>query len=420
MKAVLFVLDTLRADHLGCYGYFRDTSPTIDKLAKEGVIFPDSHASAVATGPGFTCIITGLASVNNKFYLTPFNIPNAINFDDDILTFPEMIWDGSDVTTAAFDNLMNFRSHMKQFVRGFEYYVNVTRTSNWIHHHVVGGSVNERLLPWIRHHADEDFFLFVHYWDPHGPYNQPDEFGNLFHHEKGNLSDLKVVSAPAGYDYVPGWGKADEIFEGDDIKPTSGPSKHPRSIDTYDGEIKYTDYLIQQVLEELDKQGVLEDTSILITADHGEQLGQHGMYGHGGLHEAVVYVPIILWGRGIPKGKEMGGFVQHVDLAPTILELFGIKEYPEMDGMSLLPVVEEKEKTRDRIFLESNGQRAIMENGIKYIWHKDGSEELYNVEEDPMEVINLAEEQKDKASSMREELFQWVEANLKGKPDPLG
>jgi len=111
MNVIWFVVDTLRADHLSCYGYFRETSPNIDRLAREGVLFEDSYASAIATGPGFTSLFTGLAAINHGFYLTPWNVPNAPLLDDRIVTLPELIQVRGDYTTAAFDNLINFRSH---------------------------------------------------------------------------------------------------------------------------------------------------------------------------------------------------------------------------------------------------------------------------------------------------------------------
>ena len=119
INCMLFVIDTLRDDHLSCYGYFRDTSPNIDRLAKEGVLFKDAHASAIPTGPGFTSIITGLSPIHHHFYLTPWNLPNLIGFDDAIPTLPEIIQDSiGGYTTAAFDNLINFSSHMDHFCKG--------------------------------------------------------------------------------------------------------------------------------------------------------------------------------------------------------------------------------------------------------------------------------------------------------------
>jgi len=99
MNVVLAVINTLRAEHLGCYGYFRNTSPYIDKLTKGDVLFENFHASAVATGSDFTSIFTGLFPIQNKFYLSPQNLPNFINFDNEIPTLLEIIWEnGSWVT----------------------------------------------------------------------------------------------------------------------------------------------------------------------------------------------------------------------------------------------------------------------------------------------------------------------------------
>ena len=417
LNVILIVIDTLRADHLSCYGYFRNTSPNIDRLAREGVLFKDAHATAIATGPGFSSIITGLSPIHHHFYLTPWSLPNLIDFDDAIPTLPELIQDlVGGYTTVAFDNLINFASHMDQFVRGFEFYINVTRSSRPVHHTIVGGEVNRRLLPWLRQHAGESFFLFTHYWEPHTPYNQPEKFRHAFSHSPGDLSDLQVREAPAGYSYVPGWGKVGELWEPD-------PSKSEVTIDLYDGEIRYVDHLIGELVNTLEELGIAEKTVIIITSDHGEQLGQHGIYGHQMLHEAVIYIPLIVWGPGIiPAGKGIGGYAQQADIAPTILALLGAqgKELPQFDGENLLPVIEGKEPLREEIFVEDDAWRAVVWGNWKYIrGYFSGTEELYNLESDPMEVIDLAAEEKVLVERMRQRLSQWVQGNLGGQPDPL-
>ncbi len=421
MKIFLIVIDTLRADHLSCYGYFRDTSPNIDRLAKEGVIFENFHASAIPTGPGFTSIITGLFPIQNKFYFNPHNLPN-IEFDDDIPTLAEMIWENGGYTTAAFDGLINFRSHMDQFVRGFEYYINVTRTAMPKHHLVVGGEINRRLLPWIKSHSEEDIFVFIHYWEPHTPYNQPEEYRDIFKHKKGNLSDLKVCKAPAGYEYVPGWGKVGELWE-EDLEEKKGDvlTTARRTIDLYDGEIKYTDYLISQIVKTIKEERIDKDSIIILTADHGEQLGQHGMYGHAGLHEANTLIPFIAWGPGqnIPQGKKLKGYAQHTDIVPTVLDLITAEKRPEMAGESLLRAMNGKEPLREEIFMEGYLMRGIIRRSWKYIWHLDGREELYNMEKDPMEVINLVDKEKEVRKELRCSLERWVYKNLHHREDPI-
>ncbi|KYH36415.1 MAG: Arylsulfatase A [Candidatus Bathyarchaeota archaeon B24] len=417
LNCILIVVDTLRADHLGCYGYFRDTSPNIDRLAREGVLFKDMHASAIPTGPGFTSIITGLSPIHHHYYLTPWNIPNLIDFDDAIPTLPELIQDLiGGYTTAAFDNLMNFSSHMDHMVRGFEYYVNVTRTSKPIHHHVRGDQVNSRLIPWLRAHRRENFFVFVHYWDPHTPYNQPEEFRSIFHHEPGRLDDLEVKTAPAGYRYVPGWGRVGELWE-------PRPEEGKPTIDLYDGEIRFVDSLIGEVVEALEELDISDKTVVIITSDHGEQLGQHGLYDHRGLHESVVYIPLVIWAPAmLPTGKIVEGYVQQADIAPTILSILGAgeKDLPTFDGVDLLPIIDGEKPPRDEIYIENHEQRAVVEGEWKYIRNYfERTEELYNLEDDPMEVVNLAAEERSRVKAMREKLFRWVDENLKGRLDPM-
>lgn len=425
MNVVWFCVDTLRADHLSCYNYFRKTSPTLDRLAEEGALFTGSRANAVATGPGFTSMFTGQYAVNNEWYMTPFDVGNLINFPDDHPVLPEWIQDHGGITTAAFDNLFQFASHMKQFVRGFEYYVNVTRTSKPIHHHVVGGAVNQRLLPWIRQHRDERFFLFVHYWDPHMPYNQPDGYARPFVHERGQQGDLPVKRATAGYEYIPGWGTKDRIpdLEGPaDFAPgPESPSRWPRSVDSYDGEILYTDSLIQEALDELENAGILDDTAILINADHGEQLLQHyESWGHPGLHDGNVFTPLIVWRPGlVPAGARPQGYVHHIDVAPTILDLLGVEIPETIDGRSLLSLLADEWEGRDHYFTEAMGMRALTRGGWKYIWHKCAADEMYDLTADPLEQVNLVEGAPEKAGPLREELLEWVAQNLDGRNDPI-
>lgn len=416
-NVIVFDIDTLRTDHLGCAGYFRDTSPTIDRLAREGVFFPDMHASGVATGPGQTSMVTGLAPISHHFYLTPFNLPNLIDFDDDIPTLAELVQDVvGDMTTATFDNLINFKSHMDQFVRGYEYYVNCSRTAQPIHHHLVGGDLNKRLVPWIAAHADESFFLWVHYWDPHTPYNQPDAYRDLWPTPRGNHASLPHKRAGAGYDYVPGWGAEGQLWD-----PPDEPDAN--TIELYDGEIRYTDDLLAEVLGEVERQGLSDETVVVVTSDHGEQLGQHGMYGHAMLHEAVVQVPLVLWGPGVlPSGRVVPGYAQHADIAPTILDILGADpaQLPRFDGESLLPAIRAEADLRDEMLIEGGTWRALVRDGFKFIrGHLADVPELYDLANDPMEIINLADAEPERCAAMRRGLAQRVRQALGDQPDPL-
>ncbi|MFH1422965.1 MAG: sulfatase [Planctomycetota bacterium] len=425
MNVIWFVIDTLRSDHLSCYNYFRTTSPNIDRLAAKGILFENSYSSAIATGPGFTSLFTGLAAINNGFYLTPWNVPNEPLLDDNIVTLPEIIQTRGYYTTAAFDNLVNFRSHMKQFVRGFEYYINITKSPSWLHHHTIAEEVNHRLLPWLEQHTKEQFFAFVHYWDPHTPYNMPAKSRGKFSKKNG---DLITQKAPDGYEYVPGWGLADKL-----------PAESDRySIDLYDDEIFYTDYCLGLVMKKLEELGIDNNTVIVVTSDHGEDLDLHGLWGHATLHDTTIRVPLIIYDpKSKLSGKRITDFAQHVDNLPTILEYFPSQERPEFgriqqaeympeipekfDGESLLALAEGKRGGRKEIVVETGEQRAYISPPWKLIWHKNGhSVELFNTANDPLELNDRSENEKETVNKLSEKLQDWVNKNLSNKrKDPI-
>jgi len=440
MNIVLIVIDTLRADHLSCYGYFRETSPTLDRIAKEGVLFENYYASGIATGPGFTSIITGRYPTTHKYYLTPYNVTNVLSFDDNIPVLAEIMWVNG-YTTVAIDNLINFKSRPKHFLRGYEYYINPSKSPFVPAASLMAEQANKKIIPWIKAHSYERFFMFIHYWDPHLPYNQPRAYRELYRHEKGKFGDLKILESPDGYKYVPGWGKLDEIVEESD----------GRTIDLYDGEIAYVDNAIAEVVETLKDEGILDDTLLIITSDHGEGLGQHGIWGHAGLHENIIKLPLILrYPKKFPKGIRVKSYVQHADIVPTILELAGIDNQYVFDGSSLRKSI--NSNIRDFAVSEAWGERAIIFNEWKLIIHYErelrvlkeiypkpftrqnyralipilrktfikGNKgyELYNIVNDPMEIHNLAEEYPSKVKELEEMIEKWIVSKV-GDNDPI-
>ncbi len=415
MNVLYIVIDTQRADHLSCYGYFRKTSPNLDKLAEEGVLFENCIASDIATGPAFTTLITGMFGMQHRFLVTPHNYPNVgASLDDNIPTIAELFWDAG-YTTVALDNIVNFKSHPKHFVRGYEFYINATGTSRSIHHHVTADQINERLIPWLETFGRKRrFFAFVHYWDPHGPYNQPEEFKAKFRHEEDMPQPVK---AEAGYEYIPGWGKVDEI--------------RPDVVDLYDGEVAYVDDRIGQVLSALDELGLLDETLVVITADHGELLGEHNFVGHAYLYQPNIHIPLILWRPGLlPQGVRIPHLVQSADIVPTILDLAGIEIPPTMGGQSLLPLI--RGESEGRGFAASTwkaGPQAwrSFQRGewkLMQIWDLTKKAlarlELYNLKSDPVEAVNLADSEREKVAQLTWSLEPWFLSFLgPGEEDPL-
>ncbi|MCW3978227.1 MAG: sulfatase-like hydrolase/transferase, partial [Candidatus Bathyarchaeota archaeon] len=173
MKVILLVIDTLRADHLGCYGYYRETSPYMDEVAKRSVLFENAYPSDVPTQPSFTSMFTGLRGIHSG--VVSHSKTESLSEDAPYLT---EILARNGVTTAAVSTLDMMR---RWFARGFHYYFNPVAGNRRRLQQVDAEEINAVALPWIREHEDEGFFLFLHYWDPHGLYKPPEEYRRLFY-----------------------------------------------------------------------------------------------------------------------------------------------------------------------------------------------------------------------------------------------
>jgi arylsulfatase A-like enzyme len=288
------------------------------------------------------------------------------------------------------------------------------------------------MIEWLETYAGEEapFFLFAHYWLPHTPYSQPEPYRTLFSHKPGDHSDLEVRTAGAGYEYVQGWGTVDDMVEGETkfLRPYYNEIEEIVSIDLYDGATRYIDSQIGRVLQGLKDLGLYKDTLIILTSDHGEGLGQHGVWGHGTVYDHTVYVPIILKHPDLPQRKAVDGYVQHVDLFPTIQEITGATQWPDftyysddgddptLDGHSLVSMAGGGSPVRDRIYVEAGDRRRGVRTGAwKLVADLESPDEaqataLYNILNDPMEVRDLAAAEPQIASQLRADLVAWLEA----------
>ena len=436
MNVVYIVIDTLRADHLSCYGYFRKTSPNIDKLAEDGILFLNCYSEFPYTLPSFTSHITGICGVGTGIVANAWRKLNErhIILDDRIPTIAEILFHNG-YTTVAVDNMVNFGYHPKWFVRGYQYYINprprppytnddmlyndIVRNTDM----VLAEEVNHHVVKWLEMHGREGrFFLFIHYWDPHTPYNMPKEYSdNFYDNFYYKPPTVKVLD---GIEYVPGWGRASDLT-----------GKRKEYVRLYDCEIYYVDAQIGKVLEKLKEMGIYDDTLIIITSDHGEIMFEHhpGLskerieFGHGLLYNEVLRVPLIL---KLPnqqfKGKRIEAFVQTIDIFPTILEIANVEGKFITDGISLLNLIKgEKGKVRDVVmgtYVSKNfTARSIMTKEWKYIEYNPLDIELYNISNDPFELNNLAKENDEMASDLHQKLENTVNRYVCrwSKPDPL-
>ncbi|OYT43871.1 hypothetical protein B6U84_05330 [Candidatus Bathyarchaeota archaeon ex4484_40] len=257
MKVILFVIDTLRADHLGCYGYGKETSPNIDRLADEGVLFENAYPSDVPTQPSFTSMFTGQRGIMTGVvsHSRTESLSESIPYLTEILA-------QNGVTTAAVSTLYMMR---RWFARGFKYYMNPVAGIRRKLQQVDAEEINEMALPWIREHKDEDFFLFVHYWDPHSIYRPPEPYRRLFY--QGDETDpenrsLDVLRTQPVWPFIKR--HLDAMKENiTDIEYV---------IAQYDGEIRYADDNFGELLNLLEDLGIYDETAIIFTSDHGESL----------------------------------------------------------------------------------------------------------------------------------------------------
>jgi arylsulfatase A-like enzyme len=378
-NVILIVVDALRAQELSCYGYNRNTTPHIDQFAKNGTLFEKAFCPLPATQPSFSTLLTSLHPYSHGVLRHGWALSN------DAITLPELLKvKGFD--TAAVAGASNLDS-LFGLSQGFDFYEdslgskekarNPDRRKRWQRR---AGEVNDVVFHWLESRkSDKPFFLMMHYFDPHAPYEPPPPFDTKFPSDQTQSGQWRAA---------------------------------------YDGEVAYVDTQFQRLLDKLDEMNLTDHTLIIFTADHGESLGEHGWQGHDQkVYDEDIHIPLIFSGPGIPKGKRVPALVQNIDLTPTILECEDFPVPTFFQGRSLLPVIETG-KGRDFIFVQiakrpDNFEKltpdwqkypetvwAIRTENEKLIWASDGKREFYDLQHDPTEQQNIYEQRKEKATEI--------------------
>ena len=423
MKVILIVIDTLRADHLSCYGYDRKTSPNIDEFAFQGVLFSRAYPTDVPTQPSYTAMFTGQRGVKTGI------VSHSLTEDlrDDIPFLPQILAEHG-YTTAAVSTLYSMR---KWFSRGFQYYMNPAAGAPSRIQTVDADEINSYAIPWIKHNSNKDFFMFVHYWDPHEPYTPPKKYRELWY--EGDPTDpsnhsLDEVKKQILWPFI--YLHLRAIRDINNLQDDITDIEFVRA--QYDGEITYVDEKVGELLRTLDEVGITDDTLVILTADHGESLGEHHFYfDHADVYEPTIHVPLIIRHPQLfPKGKRIEALVQLIDIPYLILELLEVPIPNQFQGRSLKSLIYgEAEDIYSEIYsnqgLWSCKRTIITKDGWKLIktidqgfWNTP-SKELFNLKNDPEEKYNLAEEEKDLVDHLELKMNRWLEENLNGKPDPL-
>jgi len=413
MNVIFIAIDTLRADRLTCYGYSKSTSPNLERISKEGVLFEKFYASDIPTQPAYTTIYTSLYGVNHGIVS---HGSAEQNLSENISTLPQILREKG-VHTAAVDNLLGMKHW---FGLGYNEYFDTSKKMQL----VTAEEVNSIVLPWLKRNKKTPFFLFIHYWDPHTPYTPPQKYRRLFYEGDEKDPSNRSMEKFKDYIYYPLFQRVigEPLGEITDVEYISAQ---------YDAEIRYVDERVGEVIGLLEELKLSEETLLIITSDHGESLTEHGIYfDHHGVYETTIRVPLILWWKGnLPSGKKIKDFFEHVDLLPTILDAFGIRREEKMEGVSLLSVIEGKKKIQREFICcgecTYQAKRCINTGKWKLIKSIGGDlyhrpkYELYWLEKDPEEKENLAEKYPEIVDRLEIQLTRWVEEKLGESPDPI-
>ncbi len=383
-NVILIAVDTLRADHMSCYGYAKETTPRLDALAADGVRFDQVASNANWTCPSFASIFTGVVPSRHGVFSYGPRSP----LPDTLETLAERFQKAGWATEAIAYKPPLYDGGFEQ---GFDIALNVPREA------VRGEDNLIEALAWLEANADRRNFLFLHFNDPHQPFTQPAPYDTLFGDDPAEHGiELPYSLYTSGY------------------PATEAKRAVVRSL--YDGEVAYVDNRIGAFLDALKARGLYEDAVIGFVADHGEQLWEHGGFGHGGnmLFDEVVRVPLIIkpgagdFARGTMVESQVRGF----DVMPTLLDLAGIPVGDDLDAESLVPLLGPSPVGSDRVAVTEITGRMIglRSTGWKYLlsYGRRSRERLFDLTADPGEKLDIAAEQPAQVALLRAQTLEYL------------
>ena len=413
---VLMGVDSLLADHMGCYGYHRLTTPHIDRFARGGTLFERTYSPHIPTTSAYASMLTGMDCFSTQVVALKHKGP--LRFE--VKTLADILCEAGYNTTCV-----GFSGNPSS--RGFDDYLDYAGWGSSAEgRSPKAQNLNEVTIPELNHLIDQKapFFLFLRHMDPHSPYLPPAPYERMFYHgdecDPKNKSMEPVMNFKPFSDYFASW-----------MPP--GITDKDYVIAQYDGAIAYMDACIQTLFTALETHGILDETIIIINGDHGETLYDHECwFDHHGLYDVTLHVPLIIRYPGkVPAGKRLGGYNQHKDLVPTILELAEIQTDIEFDGKSLMPMVNGEVASHESEFyitectwMRKHGWRTPQWKLILALepdFHFKPPVELYNLVADPDENNNLAEAHPDIVATLEGRMQRWIAKREKesGMENPM-
>jgi len=363
---LLIGVDTLRRDALGIYGGRTEVTPRIDSLAANSVIFDNAWSQAPYTGPSFASMLTGKFPSGNSPTLARLHLPAQVE------TIAERLLPEGFATQMVCGNpyMGTLRSG---FYQGFE--------GLWYTPNAPPDKSVEAAKNFIDLNDNRDWFLFLHFIDPHGPYDPPES----------------LIEKLCGRNYA---GKYLESFsETRDWRITSSippETDVTRAHELYEAEVADVDAAVGDLFDFLNRNNLLENTLVIFAADHGEEFYEHKRYGHGqSLYDEMVHLSLMVWGDGFAPGTRMGTPVANIDIVPTILKFAEIAVPEDLPGIPLQDSILENNINTRIIFGEGNLRQSFPHKfAVEMPWkaivnYFTGETQLYNLQDDPGETANL-------------------------------
>jgi arylsulfatase A-like enzyme len=418
MNLLLITIDALRADHLTCLGYSRKITPNLDYFADNGVLFTQAISTSHMTPTSFVSMLTSTFPLMNGGW---FDISKRG------ITLP-LVLKAHGYHIAAFLSNPWLTSHYG-YHKGFDVFDNSISESGMVmkvlgklirkHIQVTppfakAQELNKKGIKWLHDNRD-NFFLWLHYMDVHGPYGLLRNSISLYR----SLLRMRVNQALGRSTY--------RAMKSNSLMPKGGIN---RFIDLYDAQIRYVDKMFGYLLHKLMELDILKDTLVVVTADHGQQFMEHGYYGHhSGLYDELIHVPLIIIGPRL-KSQIITQQVSLLDLAPTILDMAGIEKPKAFLGDSLLGLMRGSSSEGGRLGaisetdvplgmsrLRGNQKRldaklrviSFRTDKWKYIYTEGGQDELYCLSTDPGERENLIDVEPEVATELRSKIVAHIQ-----------
>jgi arylsulfatase A-like enzyme len=399
-RIVLISIDTLRADHLGCYGYGRPTSPGIDALARDGVVFEDVSAPSPWTLPSHASLLTGLYPSRHGLKAHDRYLPSTVP------TLAALLGRAGFVTAGVVNSY--YLGPRFGLDRGFQEFLYVEEVADQVE---PSTRITEQAIAWLRQHRDRRLFLFIHYYDVHSDYRSRPLYEEQFvtpYEGTANGTTAQLMAYREGR----------VRLEGKDAA---------HLVDLYDAGVRQMDDELQRLVSFLREEKLLDGTLLVLTSDHGEEFLERGGVLHGRTQfQEVMRVPLLIRGPGLPAGRREEAPASLLDVMPTLFGLLEIEAPPTLDGEDLAPAWRGQAGRLGERYLfgeadhnnaEPDITRAVRHRSFKLHFNRlTGRRELFDLGRDPGERVDRSAREPAVTADLRARLERFMQ--IRGEVAP--